>query len=405
MNKYRASIATAVLGAATLSQAQSLSHSSFSSSMIASAMAKFHGVKASGKQLAVAADRTKSALPSEKVTPVIVAVVSAPAVSPAVTPVTLIASKPEVKAQATPSLESKKDSSKTLVASAVPIPAAKVERIPTAEEIQHIDREIRISGPMIDPSTIELEMPKTDEAVITPTAPQTAAKKLKIRWVSEGYFDAGYERLLGTFSTQILRYGIRYGQDDLHMYFKNQTLNTNGTGLPYPQSVTGTSVGLEARHWFPGDKIYASVSMGEGISGLDSRQADFRYGAAGYTSWANGRWFSDLYGELFYIALAGDTFLDARLRSGQKFHVDKTGYWWHYVVGQFWASGQIESPTENRAELGWGVGYVFQNAISINFELRGGYAYRSGVDQGNDRAYFNPTIILSGGFYKGFFNY
>lgn len=403
MNKYRASIATAVLGVATLSQGQSLSHSSFSSSMIASAMAKFHGVKTSSKPLTLTEDRAKVSLPADLVAPVIVAVVSAQAPASLPTPVTLIAPTPEVKPRiATPVAA---DSAKPLVVATAPTVSPKVERVPTAEEIQRFDREIKISGPMIDPSTIELEMPKADEAVITPSAPQTAAKKLKIKWVEEGYFDAGYERLLGSFSTQILRYGVRYGQDDLHMYFKNQTLNTNGTGLPYPQAVTGTSVGVEARHWFPGDKIYASVSMGEGISGLDSHQADFRYGAAGYTSWANGRWFSDLYGELFYIALAGDTFLDARIRSGQKFHVDKTGYWWHYVVGQFWVSGQVESPTENRAEVGWGVGYVFQNAISINFELRGGYAYRSGVDQGNDRAYFNPTIILSGGFYKGFFNY
>lgn len=397
MNKYRASIATTVLTAVSLSHAQSLGHNSFSSSMIASAMSKFHGIKAPNKALSPASDLMKAALPQQAVSPVIVAVVksSAAEVKPQ-----MVAAKSKAKSTELVTAIARP----AVVASSQP-PVVPAERVITQDEMDRASREIRISGPMVDPNTIDLEMPVPSEATITPSAPQTTAKKLKIKWVEEGYFDAGYERLLGTFSTQILRYGIRYGQDDLHLYFKNQTLNTNGTGLPYPQAVTGTSVGVEARHWFPGDKIYASVSMGEGISGLDSKQADFRYGAAGYTSWANGRWFSDLYGELFYIALAGDTFLDARIRSGRKFHVDKTGYWWDYAVGQFWVSGQVESPTENRAEVGWGVSYVYQNAISINFELRGGYAYRSGVDQGNDRAYFNPTIILSGGFYKGFFNY
>jgi len=143
--------------------------------------------------------------------------------------------------------------------------------------------------------------------------------------------------------------------------------------------------------------------MGYGIGGYNVDKPDFRYGLIGYTSWAHDRWFSDFYGELFYIALAADTFLDFRIRSGQIFKRDKRGYWWHYVVGQFWVSGQTESGTENRAEAGLGVGYVFQQSISLNMELRGGYAFRSGIDDGGDRLYFNPTIILSGGWYKGFF--
>ncbi len=366
MNTYRASIATAVLSVVTLGHAQSMSRSSFSSSMFANAMSKFHGVKV--------APKTPAILTAAVVTPK----VDAAPVAPIIRPQAVETAPPVVVAAVTP-------------------------KAPTDEEAARDLRELHISGPMVDPKSIELEMPEPAAPVIDPTDAQAAGKKLKLRWVSEGYFDAGYERLLGTFSTQIIRYGVRYGQDDLHAYFRNETLNTNGTGLPYPQAVTGTSVGLEARHWFPGNKMYAAVSYGEGIGGYNNRKADFRYGLVGYTNWTHNKWFSDLYGELYYIAVAADTFFDVRLRSGQKLHEDKKGYLWDYVVGQFWVSGQTESGTENRAELGLGIGYVYAQAISLNVELRGGYAFRSGIDNGGDRSYFNPTVILSGGWYKGFF--
>ena len=360
--------------------------------MISSALSKFHGVKA------------KSSLPTEqpkadRVVAVVAVIAKTPDVSKPVVPVVV---KPTAVAVASPVVKVPLASPVILQPAKATVVASKAEvkeRVITPEELEHAIREAAISGPMVDPNTIELEMPVSP--VVTPTDPQAGTRNLKIRWVEEGYFDAGYERLLGTFTTQILRYGIRYGQDDLHAYFRNETLNTNGTGLPYPQAVTGTSVGLEARHWFPGDKMYAAVSLGEGIGGYSNKKEDFRYGLVGYTSWAHNKWFSDFYGELFYIAIAADTFFDARIRSGRKISTDKRGYWWDYVVGQYWLSGQVESGTENRAEAGIGVAYVFQSSISINFELRGGYAYRSSIDDGGDRAYFNPTIILSGGFYKG----
>jgi len=231
---------------------------------------------------------------------------------------------------------------------------------------------------------------------------QKGTRNLKLKWVNEGYFDAGYEKLIGTFSTQMVRYGVRYGDDDLHMYFRNETLDTRGTGLPYPQAVVGTSVGLEARHWFPGQKMYVSASLGDGIGGTNQGKTDARYGSAGYTSWRSPGWFGDFYGELFYIALATDTFLDWRLRSGRilKEYKDHS-YLWDYVVGQFWVSGQTETATENRAEFGPGIGYMFRNSISLNLEFRGGYAFRSPLNANNDRVYWNPTLILAGGWYKG----
>lgn len=200
----------------------------------------------------------------------------------------------------------------------------------------------------------------------------------------------------------MVRYGVRYGDDDLHIYVRNETLDTRGTGLPYPQAVTGLSAGLETRHWFPGNKMYVSASLGDGISGLNQGQTDFRLGSAGYTSWRSDKWFADFYGELFYIALAADTFFDWRLRSGQilQTYSDKS-YLWDYLVGQFWVSGQTESGTENRAEFGPGIGYMFRNAVSLNVEMRAGYAFRSGIDDSGHRLYWNPTIILAGGWYKG----
>jgi hypothetical protein len=393
VNTYRASIATAVLSVVTLGHAQSMSRSSFSSSMIANAMSKFHGVKAVSK----APSATTAAL----VAPKSEAVAQAPIIRAEI--------KPQVSEPALSQVEVTPVVSTPVQAQVLPpAPASKAKAslpIPQSDDEAARDlRDLHISGPMADPNSIELEMPTPTIPVIDPTNGQAAEKKkLKLRWVSEGYFDAGYERLLGTFSTQIIRYGVRYGQDDLHAYFRNETLNTNGTGLPYPQAVTGTSVGLEARHWFPGNKMYAGVSYGEGIGGYNLRKADFRYGLVGYTNWTHNRWFSDLYGELYYIAVAADTFFDVRLRSGQKIHEDKKGYLWDYVVGQFWVSGQTESGTENRTELGLGIGYVYAQSISLNVELRGGYAFRSGIDNGGDRSYFNPTIILSGGWYKGFF--
>jgi len=52
-------------------------------------------------------------------------------------------------------------------------------------------------------------------------------------------------------------------------------------------------------------------------------------------------------------------------------------------------------------EFGPGIGYMFRDAISVNLELRAGYAFRTGIDDGGDRVYWNPTFIIAGGWYKG----
>jgi len=366
------------MGAITISHAQSLSRNSFSGSLIARSLSKFHSVRVS----------------DHKPTPPIAKAVVPPKVDvrPADPPAPIIktlAPPPAPKVAAVPVGKTTK--------------TAQSPRVLTDEDLDKIADKVvdAVAGPMADPSKIGLVMPDPEPAKIMPFE-QKGSRNLHVQWVSEGYFDAGYERLLGTFATQILRFGARYGQDDLHAYVRNETLDTVGTGLPYPQSVTGTSVGLEARHWFPGNQMYASASLGQGISGPNEGKADARYGLAGYTNWTHDRWFGDFYGELFYIALATDTFLDGRLRAGRIWKRFKKDYVWGYVVGQFWVSGQTESGTENRMEAGLGVGYSWHEGISLNIELRGGYAFRSGIDDGGDRLYFNPTIILAGGFYNGY---
>jgi len=402
VNRYKASIATAVLGVVTLSHGQTLSRSSFSSSVIASAFSKFHGVKA----------------PSAASTPAVVAVatrVDQPTVQQgtkiplATAPIvaTVVPSQPG------PSFLAPKPAEK-VVEPPTPAPVEKKEdyqanngikvQLLTADELDKVaGPTARLAGgPLADPESLEVTIPESARPDIDVTAGQKGTRNLKLKWVEEGYFDLGYEKLIGTFSDQILRYGVRYGDDDLHVYVRNSTLDTRGTGLPYPQVVTGLSAGVEARHWFPGNKMYVCVSVGDGISGFNKDKTDTRVGMVGYTNWRHEKWFSDFYGELFYIALASDTFLDWRIRSGQilKEYKDQS-YLWAYVVGQFWAAGTTVSGTENRMEFGPGIGYMFRNAVSVNFEMRAGYAFNGVVDDGGHHAYWNPTLIIAGGFYKG----
>lgn len=242
----------------------------------------------------------------------------------------------------------------------------------------------------IDPATAP--RPFTAAAVQVPPAP-----KPKVEITKDGYFDAGYEKLIGVFTDQVLRIGVRYGQDELNGYAKNQTIDTHGSGLPFPQAITGTSVGLEYRHWFPKNQMFAFFSMGTGVSGFNQGKTDTRYGLIGYSNWMNGRWLSDVYGELVYVALVPDTFADIRFRAGKKLYMDSKGnYVWLYMVGQGWVSGQATSGTENRFEAGPGLAYLYRKwNLSINIEPRVGYSFRGPIPE---QLYFNPTIIITAGF-------
>ena len=227
----------------------------------------------------------------------------------------------------------------------------------------------------------------------------TATPAPKLKFVESGYFDLGYEKLLGVFSDEIIHGGVRYGQDDVTAFVRNSSLDTRGTGLPYPQSVTGTTIGFEVRHWFPKNQMFATFQMGDIVGGPNKGKTDTRYGLVGYTNWVHESWFSDVYGELFYLPIAGDTFFDIRFRSGKTLAKDKDGnYFWVYAVGQGWAAGQASSGTENRVEAGPGIAYVYRKlALSVNLEMRGGYSFRGPIP---NPLYFNPTLIVSAGFDK-----
>lgn len=229
--------------------------------------------------------------------------------------------------------------------------------------------------------------------VVTPAGTSGGAKSY--RTFFEGYFDAGASDLIGTFSTQVLRYGIRSGQHDVHAFVRNETLDTTSTNLPFKAIVQGTSLGAAYRYWFPENKIFATFQYGRVISGTNEGKDDIRVGLAGYTGSNSEKYFNDIYGDLFYIDLAEDVILSARIRSGFVINRRKDGVLSTYVVGQAFASGKGVSGTENRIETGFGVGYVYKGLVSANLELRAGYAYRGAI---NERTYLNPQFIISGGF-------
>lgn len=226
------------------------------------------------------------------------------------------------------------------------------------------------------------------------TAANAAKGESKLKWVHDTYFDAGASDLIGTFTTQIIRYGVRYEQSELHIYAKNETLDTTGTNLPFRSIVSGASAGIGYRYWLPGNHAFATVSYGKYFSGDNKNKSDFRVGAAGYYDWKHKNQFTDYYGDLFYIDIAQDVFISSRLRTGLVLFQHGGDSGTGYFVLQGFGSGKGDNGTENRIEAGFGVAYVFQKKISLNVELRGGYAYRGTI---NNRTYLNPQIVLSGG--------
>ena len=239
--------------------------------------------------------------------------------------------------------------------------------------------------------------------VLTPNNPNvvknqgggTSAGTKPYRLFFEGYFDAGISDLIGSFTTQVLRYGARAGQHDVHVFARNETLDTRSGNLPYQSNFTGFSVGAGYRYWFPGNKIFGTVQAATILSGPNQDKTDLRMGFAGFDGSSSDKWFNDIYGDFFYVDLAKDVVASVRLRNGLILDRHKDSSLLGYVVGQAFGSGKGLSGTENRIEGGFGVGYVYKGMISANLELRAGYAYRGAI---NERAYLNPQFIISGGF-------
>jgi hypothetical protein len=244
------------------------------------------------------------------------------------------------------------------------------------------------------PQVLEPQVLTPNNPNVTKPTGQAGGPK-KYRTFFEGYFDAGASDLIGLFSTQVLRYGIRSGQHDVHAFVRNETLDTTGTDLPFRAIVQGTSVGAAYRYWFPENKIFATIQYGRIIGGDNRNRDDVRVGLAGFTGSQSEKWFNDIYADFFYIELAKDTFLSARHRNGLILNRSQDGVLTTYLVGQVFASGKGQNGTENRLEGGFGIGYTYRNLISANLELRAGYAYRGTI---NERSYLNPQFVISGGF-------
>lgn len=234
---------------------------------------------------------------------------------------------------------------------------------------------------------------QTPAKTVIPAAAGGGGGDKKLKWVHETYFDAGAQDLIGTFTTQIIRYGVRYEQHEIHVYGRNETLDTRGTNLPYQSIVAGTSAGLAYRYWLPDNHVFATVSYGHFFSGNNKGKDDFRVGLAGYYDWKSEKSFTDIYGDFFYIDLQKDTYATARIRSGLILHNLSSGPITGYGVLQAFADGKGDSGTTNRVEGGFGIGYLYQKKVSLNIELRAGYAYRGII---NNRTYLNPMIVVSG---------
>jgi hypothetical protein len=224
-----------------------------------------------------------------------------------------------------------------------------------------------------------------------------AQQSEKLHFYVDGYADAGWAKLTGSWTSQIIRLGLRQGPFDVFVYARNEDYDTEGTALPYQYIDRGLSVGVGARFWL-GPDIYALVSNGQWIAGANQGDQDFRAGFAGYKDWQENDSLVDVYGDLFYIGFAEDTYLDLRVRDGRILNIDANkNRTWIYTILQGYASASGANATDNRIEAGIGAGYVFgKGHLTLNAELREGYSFRGTGITGPDRTYFNPIVYIAG---------
>ena len=209
------------------------------------------------------------------------------------------------------------------------------------------------------------------------------------------YAEAVWSDLTGLSSIQSARVGTRNGNTDLYLTLRNEWYDTMGTDLPFQYRARGSSVGVGVRQWILNRRATIGVSVGKVIDGPEPERLDVRAGMAGYDSWEDGKRFTDLYGELFWVSRADDAFLYLRYRPGLTLRRDENGRLWVYGVGALWASGEGDLGTENRVEGGIGLGYIYHDHLTANLELRAGHSYSGTV---SDRNYLNPTVVVAGNF-------
>ena len=210
------------------------------------------------------------------------------------------------------------------------------------------------------------------------------------------YADAAWSDLTGLSSSQHFTWGSRDGDFATFVSLKNEWFDTRGTDLPFQYSARGSRVGVGGRYWFAENKMHASASTSYVFAGFNEGKMDNRVAVVGYDQWEQGKRYSDLYGDLAWVDLADDVFLNVRLRKGTILARDEQKRIWVYGLGQVYASGSGDNGTENRLETGIGVGYIWRGQISANLDLRVGHSFQGDI---SDKDYFNPMLVISGGLY------
>ncbi|OPZ83376.1 MAG: hypothetical protein BWY76_02303 [bacterium ADurb.Bin429] len=213
------------------------------------------------------------------------------------------------------------------------------------------------------------------------------------------YVDAVWTRLTGYSSVQQYTTGVRKGQYGAYLALQNAWADTRGSDAIYQYTTQGVTLTGGLRYWFPGDQWFAFTSFGHVIAGKNEGTDDFRVGAAGFNEWEHGKnRVFDLYGDITWVGAADDLYMTIRAREGVILRQQGNTRWWVYGVGHLAASASGDNGASNRLEAGVGLGYRTYAApfgLSVGLEMREAYSFRGAID---DRLFYNPTIVVAGGF-------
>jgi hypothetical protein len=214
------------------------------------------------------------------------------------------------------------------------------------------------------------------------------------------YVDAVWSKLTGSSTSQAYTTGLRQDDVDYYLTVTNNWSDTKGSDSLYQYTAQGTSLQAGARRWFSEKSWYGFVSAGPDVRGANSGELDYRAGVVGFKQWQEGTRLADLYGDMTFVHLSDDNaFLTLRPRLGHVLTQTTRSRTWVFGVAQLSASTDANSGVANRLEAGVGVGYWSivgqRSGLSASVELRQGYSYRGAIA---DKFYFNPTVVIAGGF-------
>jgi hypothetical protein len=229
--------------------------------------------------------------------------------------------------------------------------------------------------------------------------PALAEEPATIKPFQTLYVDAVWTKLTGASSVQQYTTGLRKGQHGAYLSLQNSWSDTRGSDAVYQYTTQGVTLTGGLRYWLPGDQWFTFASLGHVLTGSSAGTNDLRFGAAGFNEWAHGsNQVFDLYGDLTWVGAADDLYMTLRARDGVILSQEGNTRWWLFGVGHLAVSASGDNGVSNRLEAGVGLGYrTYQQpyGLSVSLELREGYSFRGLID---DRLFFNPTIIVAGGF-------